>query len=248
MADEQEPASGVQPPETGGGGTMHIHKPKRLHGVREFLKEYAIVVVGVLTALGAEQAVEQLHWAREVRSARAALGVEMSHSNLHLAYRVAAEPCIARRLDALESVIEKTAKREPVPRLGAVIPDIGNALNDNVWANYRAAQTLTHFDDNEQRQFSAYYLQINSLRQFVGDEANSWEVLRVLQGDPSRLGPLDVAGLRIALQHARFDNELIASNAAHALNVSKQLHFPAEAPDAARVQLVCEPLRVPRGS
>ena len=53
---------------------MDIHKPKPWHSVREFLKEYAIVVVGVLTALGAEQAVEQLHWAHEVRSARAALG------------------------------------------------------------------------------------------------------------------------------------------------------------------------------
>jgi hypothetical protein len=28
----------------------------------EFLKEYAIIVIGVLTALAAEQAVEWLHW------------------------------------------------------------------------------------------------------------------------------------------------------------------------------------------
>jgi hypothetical protein len=31
---------------------MDIHKPKSWHGFREFLKEYAIVVVGVLTAPG----------------------------------------------------------------------------------------------------------------------------------------------------------------------------------------------------
>ena len=37
---------------------MDIHKPKPWHGVREFLKEYVIIVVGVLTALAAEQAVE----------------------------------------------------------------------------------------------------------------------------------------------------------------------------------------------
>ena len=41
---------------------MDIHKPKPWHGVREFLKEYVIIVVGVLTALGAEQGVEWLHW------------------------------------------------------------------------------------------------------------------------------------------------------------------------------------------
>jgi len=32
---------------------MDMHKPKPWHSVREFLKEYAIVVVGVLTALAA---------------------------------------------------------------------------------------------------------------------------------------------------------------------------------------------------
>ena len=41
---------------------MDIHKPKPWHGWREFLKEYVIIVVGVLTALAAEQAVEWLHW------------------------------------------------------------------------------------------------------------------------------------------------------------------------------------------
>jgi len=223
---------------------MDLHKPKPWHGWREFLKEYAIIVLGVLTALGAEQVVEQLHWAGEVRNARAALAVEMGHSDRHLAYRVAAEPCIARRLDALESVIERAAKREPVPRLGEVIPDIGNALNDNVWSNYRAAQTLPHFADNDQRQFSAYYLQIGSLRGFLADETNTWGTLRVLQGDPSRLGPVDIAGLRVALQHARFDNRLIAGIAADELHVSKQLNIPSEAPVPERLKLVCAPLPI----
>jgi hypothetical protein len=38
---------------------MDIHKPKPWHGLREFLKEYAIIVVGVLTALAGEQAVDK---------------------------------------------------------------------------------------------------------------------------------------------------------------------------------------------
>jgi len=41
---------------------MEIHKPKPWHGAREFLKEYLIIVVGVLTALAAEAGVEWLHW------------------------------------------------------------------------------------------------------------------------------------------------------------------------------------------
>jgi hypothetical protein len=41
---------------------MHFHLPKPLHGWREFAGEVAIIVLGVLIALGAEQAVEWLHW------------------------------------------------------------------------------------------------------------------------------------------------------------------------------------------
>jgi hypothetical protein len=56
---------------------MDIHKPKPWHGVREFLKEYAIIVVGVLTALGAEQAVEWAHRQQEVAETREALKAEI---------------------------------------------------------------------------------------------------------------------------------------------------------------------------
>jgi len=38
---------------------MEFHKPKPIHIWHEFLKEYAIIVIGVLTALAAEQAVAQ---------------------------------------------------------------------------------------------------------------------------------------------------------------------------------------------
>ena len=50
----------------GSGGTMDIHKPRPWHSFREFLKEYLIIVVGVLTALAAEAGVEALHWRHQV--------------------------------------------------------------------------------------------------------------------------------------------------------------------------------------
>jgi hypothetical protein len=63
---------------------LEIHKPKPWHGFREFLKEYLIIVVGVLTALGAEQAVEWAHRRQEVAEAREALRAEIE-LNLRIA-------------------------------------------------------------------------------------------------------------------------------------------------------------------
>jgi hypothetical protein len=40
---------------------VHIHLPKPLHGWREFVGEVGVIAIGILIALGAEQAVEVVH-------------------------------------------------------------------------------------------------------------------------------------------------------------------------------------------
>ena len=55
---------------------MEIHKPKPWHGWREFLKEYLIIVAGVLTALALEQFVDGLHWRHKVDQAERNMRVE----------------------------------------------------------------------------------------------------------------------------------------------------------------------------
>jgi len=57
---------------------MDIHKPKPWHGLREFLKEYGIIVLGVLTALGLEQCVEGLHWSHKVDQAERNMRIELA--------------------------------------------------------------------------------------------------------------------------------------------------------------------------
>ena len=51
---------------------MDIHKPGPIQNWRDLLKEVGVIVLGVSIALGAEQAVEWLHWRSEVTAARAA--------------------------------------------------------------------------------------------------------------------------------------------------------------------------------
>jgi hypothetical protein len=60
---------------------VEIHKPKPVHSWREFLKEYAIIVLGVLTALAAEQVVESLRHSADVREMTQKLREE-SQANL----------------------------------------------------------------------------------------------------------------------------------------------------------------------
>ena len=48
---------------------MHFHLPKPLHGWREFAGEVGIIVIGVLIALAADQAIEAWQWREKVAPA-----------------------------------------------------------------------------------------------------------------------------------------------------------------------------------
>src|SRR5882672_1846139 len=82
---------------------MDIHKPKPWHGWREFLKEYPIIVVGILTALLGEQGVERLRRGAEVQEARAALHDEIGTDAARAAYSIDDSRCFEARLDAYDA-------------------------------------------------------------------------------------------------------------------------------------------------
>ena len=223
---------------------MHVHLPKPMHGWRQFAGEVGVIVLGVLIAIAFEQIAEQIHWASEVRSARSGLKTEMLQPDRVFLYRVAAEPCIARRLNEINTLVERAAKHAPVPRVGPVIPEIGNALDDNIWETFRASQTLAHFGEKELGLLGIYYTQLGNIRQFMGEENRDWGVIKVLEGDPSRLGPVDIAGIRVAIQNARFDNSIIASIAADELGYSGSFGVARQRANSVRINEVCAPLRV----
>ena len=221
---------------------MHFHLPKPLHGWREFAGEVGIIVVGVLIALAAEQLVESLHWRAEVRGAKAALSDDMAQTNRVFAYRVAAHDCVAGRLDRVGEIIEASAQHKGPPSVGDVFPDIGNALANSAWETSRAGQVLQHFDRKSLDLYGVYYMQVENERYFVGREGDDWGVLRVLRGDPNRLGPADIAGMRAALEHASFENDIIAGIAADELGYSRALGASVPQPDRARLATVCRRL------
>ena len=87
---------------------MHVHKPKLLHNWRELLKEWGIIVLGVLTALFAEQAVQSFEWHQKVEAAIADMDNELTRGNGPQAYaRLAMHDCVGSRLDELRRAVER---------------------------------------------------------------------------------------------------------------------------------------------
>jgi hypothetical protein len=109
---------------------MHFHLPKPLHGWREFAGEVGIIVIGVLIALGAEQAIEAIHQRSEVEQTRAALDAELAHNLAAFDYRLSLEPCARSRLNELQSIVD---------RQGHAIAPLGHDLQSPLTVNLEFA-------------------------------------------------------------------------------------------------------------
>lgn len=116
MSDQAD-SDAVAPELTEDAG-VEIHKPKPWHGFREFLKEYFIIVVGVLTALAAEQVVQRMEWAHKVHAAEAAMRRELLFDDGPEVYqRAVMEPCLQASLNAIRAGVERGASRVEVAGL-----------------------------------------------------------------------------------------------------------------------------------
>lgn len=82
---------------------MHIHKPKPLHGAREFLSEISVIVVGVLIALSLEQLVEALHWSHKVAQAEVRLRADLKDNGAYAAQYEILKTCADAYLDRMQA-------------------------------------------------------------------------------------------------------------------------------------------------
>ncbi|HEY3951319.1 hypothetical protein [Phenylobacterium sp.] len=80
---------------------MDIHKPKPWHGLREFLKEYLIIVIGVLTALSAEAGVEWLHWRHLAEQHDAELAMSAQSVAANAIQQLAVDGCLRGALQEI---------------------------------------------------------------------------------------------------------------------------------------------------
>ncbi len=182
---------------------MDLHKPKPWHGLREFLKEYVIIVVGVLTALGAEQGAEWLHWQHQVEVARQSLTFDMTRTLAWDGAQQAVTPCVGARLDEIEKLLEQAQTTGRLPDVGH-IPRLGRAswvLRS--WSALTYGQVLGHMSNREQISLSGLALAVEGANKSAVQLSEQWETLRAMGGPARQISREEVAALRRAVYDAR---------------------------------------------
>ena len=82
-------------------------------------------------------------------------------------------------------------------------PVNGGPMTDGEWQSQRAAQTLTHFPEDELAMMSRYYAWRSDFKDWGAREAEAWTELSVLRDPPQGLGPSDLMRLRADLASVR---------------------------------------------
>jgi len=224
MSETSTPVEATDPPADPPEVNVEVHhKPKAVHGWREFLAEYAIIVLGVLTALTAEQVAEHLRWEGAVASGRDALHRELAFDTAFMRDRLLIAPCVDRNIVSISAMIETAASTGGLPKTGELFKDPSRRVETSEWETERASQSLTHFPREERARLERDYDQISEIKVWEDQELDAWTRLAVLKDGPKRLGEADIAQLRVAVQTVKSLEWLMTLNGRRVLDWSKTL-------------------------
>jgi hypothetical protein len=133
---------------------MHFHLPKPLHGWREFVGEVGIIVVGVLIALSADQAVESWQWREKVDAAKASIGLELNTQLDYSEEVMALSRCAPRFVDALEAAIVRHDSAAIARLHDRQPPFVPRPWRSTAWQAAMSTQVADHFKRGELAQYA----------------------------------------------------------------------------------------------
>jgi hypothetical protein len=190
---------------------MHFHLPKPPpRGWNEVAWDLAIVVLGVLIALGAQQMVDAWQWRQKVGVVRQSIMAELGNDRARWEENLTAVRCALQEIDRLDA----WAAAPP----GAPPPDIKMIAGGRVFSTHSAnwalatnSLTMDHFPMREQLAFASLYDGIEHRQASIDAVTEDFDRIQTLV--PLASNPTARLELREAIGGARraiasmFDNE-----------------------------------------
>ena len=214
---------------------MHFHLPKPLHGWRAFLGEIAIIVVGVLIALGAEQLAESWQWRQRAEEGRERLKAEIGHEFLLMEEREAVGDCVEAQLNDLENAVLSagatlkpatlyTENRSPGFTSEYVIRAPSRSWSDSAWQSIISEGLPEHLTASERQYLPIHYSQLARISASNHEEDEALGELGAL----SKPLPLDSAVrsefVRL-IEAERSRNRAMANGSVQMISTVKKLHY-----------------------
>lgn len=224
---------------------MHVHLPKPMHGWRSFVGEVGIIVLGVLIALGAEQAVEIYHRGEEAAQADDIIRGELEYNLGRLGSRMQIRSCVEQRIGEVQSLLDSAARRPAIvtPRW------IGRpqfwTFHSSRWEAESEAGRAALIERAKLADYGIMYAQMRDVESEMATEQADWARLRMLE----HLGRLEQPALYelgAALQDARYRAWRVALVTNQLLASARALNLAATPNKAAASDSICLPMTTSR--
>lgn len=147
-------------------------------GRRAFLAEIAIVVIGVLIALAAEQAVQWLNWQNEVQESRAAMKSEIAYNLRSRQLRHNQVACVDRRLDELQRWHDSWIAGHPLTPVAPIGRISARPVNFDAWNITQTGQVAAHIPLEERVRYAYLYSFFRIFANSQQEEMSYWPALQ----------------------------------------------------------------------
>jgi len=178
------------------------------HGWLAVVWELVIVAVGVLLALGAQQAAESLNGGREAAETRATVTNEIKETLAILELRKAAQPCIDNRLKEVRAIVDQWGRTGNFKTPRWVSQATWFAVSTARFDAAQSAGRLARLSSEEQYRLGLVVGNLRSFQDIQSKEIEKWGTLRMLQTGADALSASDRTAIRMALQDASTLNYL----------------------------------------
>lgn len=166
------------------------------HGWNAVAWELAIVTLGVLIALAAQQFVDGIHQRDEVFQLTSALRSELADDRARWEHVRASDPCTLQRLDALEHWNATAPRGETLNRPYRLF--LWNQ-HTGAWDLAKTSETTANIPLRERLLFASLYDAINNWRQFITEENQNAQALGGLLATADQPENRRQIGYRISL-------------------------------------------------
>ena len=225
---------------------MHFHFPRPIHGWREFAGEVAIIVLGVLIALGLGEIAGAAHDRSNEAETRASVRDEVRGNLQTMVLRNRTETCLQNRLGEIDAYLDASERGLKPARLTWIGAPYAPLLSH---ANFQSAQNTGKFmllSPAEQGQLAGFYVAFDDFNEANTREWYDWAQLRLLAKVSGPLRPETIDRLRLAAQDARAADALVRIDVTQAIDRGGTFGPLADRPaDPYQAASVCLPSNMP---
>ncbi len=170
---------------------------------RDFARELALIVLGVLIALGIGEVADAVRWRVRVHHAAASMRTESAGNRFNAVERRLVAPCLERRLAEIDTVLRMAWRSGSLPPADAIGRPAARPFETAAWDVATADGTVAHMDRGDARDVALTYEILQVFVRTSEEERDLWDTLSMLEqpggrADSNVLATLSEARARAA--------------------------------------------------